>query len=65
MTNQQKHSQSTLGAFNDYVDTILSFFTITYLNVDIFNFERGQKMAFFDQLLPLFDHVVNEYPNRY
>ena len=33
----------TKGAFNDYVDTILYFLTTTYLYVDIFNPERGQK----------------------
>ena len=35
---------ATEGAFNDYVDTILSFFDHlpTYLRVDIFHSERGQ-----------------------
>ena len=34
----------SLETFNDYVDTILPFFrTPTYLLVDIFNPERGQK----------------------
>ena len=37
-----------VGAFNDYVDTILSFFlTTTYLYVDIFNPEGGQKYMLF------------------
>ena len=36
------------------------FLTTTYLNVDIFNLERGQKLAFLDHLPPLFVHVVIE-----
>ena len=37
------------------------FLTTTYLNVDIFNPERGQKLAFLDHLPPLFVHVVIEF----
>ena len=49
-----------MGAFNDYVDTIL---TTTYLYVNIFNLQSGQKYAFFlttDH--PVLVHVVIEHP---
>ena len=36
------------------------FLTTTYLNVDIFNPERGQKQRFLDHLPPLLVHVVIE-----
>ena len=41
-----------------------TFLTTTYLNVDIFNLEYGQKLAFLDHLPPLFVHVVIECPQR-
>ena len=36
------------------------FLTTTYLNVDIFNLERGQKLAFLDHLPSFFVHLVIE-----
>ena len=38
------------------------FLTYTYLYVDIFNPERGQKQKFLDHLPPLLVHVVIECP---
>ena len=45
---------SHMGSFNNYADIILLFFwPPIYLHVDIFHFQRRQKLALFDNLPPL------------
>ena len=46
--------QQNRGAFNDYVDTILSFFTTTYLYVDTFFLNMDKSKDFLDPLPPLY-----------
>ena len=46
-------NQDNLGAFNNYVDRILSFFDPPPLRGQFLYPERGQRQNFFDPLPPL------------